>query len=122
MLKYIFPLATIFMIMSCQVSNKRLIINKWKLVNTSLPITDSAKNELYKNFLMQFTSDNKYLLGFNDLKEVGVYKLSKDQLAIIITDNNSADNDEVEILKLTSDTLKTKSKSKGFESVFVAIK
>jgi hypothetical protein len=121
MYKKIYFVAIALFFISCQKSNKELILNKWRLVNTTLPLTDSAKNMMYNEFLMQFNENNQYLVGFNDLKEVGTYTFSNDQKSIIITDKNSQEKDEIVILKLTSDTLKTRSNSKGIESVFAAI-
>jgi hypothetical protein len=49
------------------------VVKKWKLVHTTLSITVSAKKRMYNEFLIQFTRNGKYLVGFNAPTEVGTY-------------------------------------------------
>ena len=119
--KILILFGSIFCGISCNETSKNLIVKKWKLIGTNVPVTDLAKQRMYREFLIQFTDKNKYRAGFKDLQDIGNYAFTKNEKSIIITDDKTKEVNEIIIIKLTNDTLKTKAKSKGFESVFVAL-
>jgi hypothetical protein len=121
--KVLWFLTLAIIITSCsQRDRKQLIVKKWRLVYTSAPISDSAKNVMYEKYLTQFTEDNKYLVGFDSLLEVGTYNLTNDRQKLNVTFNSTGETEDVQIIKLTADTLKTKIESNGIETVFVPAK
>lgn len=76
-------------------TNSPTLAGKWKPVEMDVP--DMSKNEIQNvmdNFLMEFTSDGKYLGEIHSEKQAGTYTFDTKTRKLLIVNNSGVDHKE----------------------------